>query len=171
VPTIRLETFIGAPIERCFDLMRNVDAHAQSTFKTRERAVGGKISGLLGEGDEVTWEAVHFGVKQRLTARVTHCAPPHAFEDEMVRGAFKSFVHRHTFRQEAGGTVMVDDFTYRSPLGLLGVLADKLFLERYMRAFLNERARALKQMGERAAPTQTPRARELSVEVPPPQAG
>jgi hypothetical protein len=46
----------------------------------------------------------------------------------MVRGAFKSFVHRHTFRQEAGGTVMVDDFTYTSPLGLLRAMADKLFL-------------------------------------------
>ena len=156
MPTIHLETMIGAPIERCFDLMRDVGAHAQSTFKTRERAVGGKISGLLGEGDEVTWEAVHFGVKQRLTARVTHCAPPHVFEDEMVRGAFKSFVHRHTFRQEAGGTVMVDDFTYRSPLGLVGAVADKLFLERYMRAFLRARARALKQIAESAAPTQTP---------------
>jgi ligand-binding SRPBCC domain-containing protein len=74
----------------------------------------------------------------------------------MVCGAFKSFVHRHTFRQEAGGTVMVDDFTYRSPLGLLGAVADKLFLEPYMRAFLNERACALKQMAESAAAMQSP---------------
>ena len=102
----------------------------------------------------MTWEAVHFGVMQRLTARVTQCAPPHVFQDEMVRGAFKSFVHRHTFRQEAGGTVMVDDFTYRSPLGLLGALADQIFLERYMRAFLEERARALKQMAESAGTAQ-----------------
>jgi len=57
---------------------------------------------------------------QRLTARVTQCAPPHVFQDEMVRGAFQVFAHRHTFRQEAGGTVMVDDFTYKIltwPLG------------------------------------------------------
>ncbi len=74
----------------------------------------------------------------------------------MVCGAFKSFAHRHTFRQEAGGTVMVDDFTFRSPLGLLGSVADTLFLERYMGVFLRERARALKQMAESAAPTQTP---------------
>jgi len=73
----------------------------------------------------------------------------------MVRGAFKSFAHRHTFRQEAGGTVMVDDFTYRSSLGLLGALADQLFLERYMRAFLEERARTLKQMAESAGTAQT----------------
>ena len=152
MPTIHLESFIAAPIDRCFDLMRDIGAHTQSTSKTRERAVGGKVSGLLGEGDEVTWEAVHFGVKQRLTARVTLCAPPHVFVDEMVRGAFKAFAHRHTFHQDAGGTVMVDDFTYTSPLGPLGVVADKLFLERYMRAFLQERARSLKEMAETEPP-------------------
>jgi hypothetical protein len=35
----------------------------------------------------------------------------------MVRGEFKSFTHRHTFREEGGGTLMVDDFIFKSPLG------------------------------------------------------
>jgi ligand-binding SRPBCC domain-containing protein len=94
VPLTRLETRIKAPMERCFDLMRDVDLHARSTASTGERAVAGVTSGLLGQGDEVTWEAVHFGVKQRLTVRVTRCEPPHLFEDVMVRGAFRSFTHR-----------------------------------------------------------------------------
>jgi hypothetical protein len=37
---------------------------------------------------------------------------------------------------------------YRSPLGLLGRLADKLFLERYLRRFLTERAIFLKTAAE-----------------------
>ena len=43
---------------------------------------------------------------------------------------------------------MVDEFRYTSPLGILGVIADKLFLERYMRAFLIERVQYLKQRAE-----------------------
>ena len=43
---------------------------------------------------------------------------------------------------------MVDVFRYTSPFGILGVLADKLFLERYMSGFLNERAAFLKQTAE-----------------------
>ena len=148
MPIIHIETFISAPIEQCFDLMRDVDAHTRSTCRTHERAVAGKTAGLLGAGDEVTWEAVHFGVKQRLSIRVTRCEAPYLFEDEMVRGAFKSFTHRHTFGEESGGTLMVDDFTYVSPLGPLGWVADKLFLEGYMRRFLVERAHALKRMAE-----------------------
>ena len=148
MPNIHLETFIAAPIQCCFDLTRDVDTHTRSTAKTRERAVGGKTSGLLGPGDEVTWEAAHFGVKQQLAVRVTRCEPSYLFEDEMVRGAFKAFTHRHAFREVPSGTVMVDDFNYTSPLGVLGVIADKLFLERYMRSFLRERASVLKDLAE-----------------------
>jgi len=148
VPVILLETFVQAPPERCFDLARDVEAHVGSTARTRERAVAGVTSGLLGPGDEVTWEAVHFGVRQRLTARITRFEPPHLFEDEMVRGAFRSFTHTHEFRPVEGGTLMVDTFRYASPLGPLGVLADKLFIERHMRRFLTERAAFLKRLAE-----------------------
>lgn len=61
MPVIRLETVVQAPPERCFDLASDVEAYAGSTARTRERAVAGVTSGLLGPGDQVTWEAVHFG--------------------------------------------------------------------------------------------------------------
>ena len=152
MPSIHLETFIAAPIERCFDLMRDVDLHTRSAARTHERAVAGVMTGLLEQGDEVAWEAVHLGVKQRLTVRITRCEPPHLLVDEMVRGAFKSFTHRHEFRSVSGGTVMTDDFRYTSPLGLLGAVADWVFLKRYMRKFLYERALFLKQVAERENP-------------------
>ena len=148
MPLIHLETFIAAPAQRCFDLMRDVGVHTRTTSKSSERAVGGKTSGLLSQGDEVTWEAVHLGVRQRLTARVTRCEPPRLFEDQQVRGAFHTFTHRHEFRDVPGGTLMVDDFRYTTPFGIVGVIADKLFLERYMRRFIRERAESLKQIAE-----------------------
>jgi hypothetical protein len=51
-------------------------------------------------------------------------------------------------RPVAGGTLMIDTFRYLSPLGPLGVPADKLFLERYMRGLLVERAAFLKWVAE-----------------------
>ncbi len=150
MPTIRLETRIHAPVERCFDLARDVGAHVGSTSRTRERAVAGVTTGLLGPGDVVTWEATHFGVRQRLTARITHFEPPRRFVDEMISGAFHSFTHEHVFDAVPSGTLMVDIFTYTSPLGPLGRIADVIFLCRYMRNFLAERNRYVKQMAERA---------------------
>ncbi len=148
MPTIEHRQFINAPVNLCFDLARNVDVHTQTTAKTRERAVGGVTAGLLEKGDTVTWEAVHFGIKQRLTAKVIEMEKPNMFVDIMVKGAFHSFLHTHTFKEEADGTIMIDTFRYKSPCGFLGILADKLFLEKYMRAFIVSRANELKKIAE-----------------------
>jgi ligand-binding SRPBCC domain-containing protein len=148
MPTLRIETWIDAPMERCFDLARSVDAHLASTSRTGERAVAGVTSGLLGLGDSVTWEARHFGVRQRLTSTITRFEPPHLFEDCMVKGIFASFSHVHEFVCARGGTTMIDVFSYRSPLGVLGRLADLLLVERHMRRFLEERASYLKRAAE-----------------------
>lgn len=148
MPTIRQITHINAPVSVCFDLARNVDIHTQTTSKTKERAIGGVTSGLLVIGDTVTWEAVHLGVKQRLTAQIVEMNAPHSFTDVMVKGAFKSFTHVHEFRERENGTIMKDTFTYKAPLGLVGTLADKIFLKRYMHTFIEMRANELKKIAE-----------------------
>ena len=71
MPVIELSTLISAPRERVFDLARSIDAHQDSTGGTSERAIAGVTRGLIGPNDEVTWEARHLGLRQRLTVRVT----------------------------------------------------------------------------------------------------
>lgn len=148
MPMIELATAIRAPIDRVFDLARSIDAHQDSTGGTEERAVAGVTRGLIGMDDEVTWEAWHFGVRQRLTVRVTAFDRPKHFQDVMVSGAFKSMVHDHEFAEGPTGTVMRDRFEFESPLGILGRIADWLFLASYMRRFLVRRNAALKQLAE-----------------------
>jgi ligand-binding SRPBCC domain-containing protein len=150
MPVIVTRTRVAAPPSRCFDLARDVNAHERSTAASRERAVAGVTSGLLGLGDEVTWEATHFGVRQRLTSRITEFDPPKRFVDEMVRGAFRSFRHEHRFNEIEGGTEVVDIFDYTAPLGRLGRLADVLFLSRYMTRLLRDRNAYLKRAAESA---------------------
>jgi len=88
---IQLSTSIGAPRQRVFDLARSIDAHQKSTERTQERAIAGVTTGLIGLNDEVTWEARHLGIKQRLTVRVTAFDRPSHFRDVMVRGPFKPY--------------------------------------------------------------------------------
>ncbi len=150
MPTIVTKLFIQAPAAVCFDLARSIDIHMASTAHTQERAVGGRTSGLIELGESVTWEAVHFGVRQRLTAGITAYDRPYRFVDEMVSGAFKSFWHEHRFEESAGGTWMTDTFDYTSPLGPLGRLADRLFLRAYMEDLLTRRYQYIKQCAESA---------------------
>lgn len=148
MPIIRLETFINAPIERCFDLSRSIEAHSHSTTGTEEMAIAGVTSGLMGLNDEVTWRARHLGVRQHLTSRITRFQYPTLFRDSLVRGAFKRIDHDHHFEERDGGTLVVDIFDFNAPLGPLGWMAERLFLINYMRRFLLERNRILKQLAE-----------------------
>jgi len=148
MPFIEHHQYIKAPIDVCFNLARNVNIHTLTASKTREKVVGGVMEGHLELGDTVTWEATHFGIKQRLTAQVTLMDRPHYFQDVMVKGAFHSFTHIHEFREVKGGTLMIDHFEYKSPLGYIGVLADLLFLQKYMESFIANRANELKNIAE-----------------------
>lgn len=149
--TIVVETRIAAPIETCFDLARDVDAHVETSSWTGERAVGGKTSGLLELHDVVTFEAVHFGIRQRLTARIVELDRPRRFVDEMVKGAFSSLRHVHEFVVDGEAVLVRDTLTWRSPLGPLGVLADKLFVAAHMRDFMLRKHSELKALAERSA--------------------
>jgi ligand-binding SRPBCC domain-containing protein len=148
MPAIKLETIIDAPIERVFNLARSIDLHAESMSKSEERPIDGVMSGLIELGQTVTREAVHFGIRQRLTSKITACDRPRHLQDIMVSGAFIGFTHDHFFTENGGATTMKDVFDYRSPLGFLGKIADVLFLERYMTDLLKERNRRIKLAAE-----------------------
>jgi ligand-binding SRPBCC domain-containing protein len=145
---LELSTSIAAPIERCFDLSRNIDAHLGSMDFFRERAIGGVTSGLIGAGESVTWEAQHLGVRWRMTSTITEFEPPVRFVDEMQRGPFASFRHEHRFTPHGGTTTMLDAVDYRVPMGPLGAMADKVLLARYLRHVLEVRNDYLKRTAE-----------------------
>jgi ligand-binding SRPBCC domain-containing protein len=148
MPKIELRTEINADKEIVFDLSRSIDLHKISTEHTNETAIAGKTSGLIGLDESVTWRAKHFGIYQKLSSKITEFERPNFFTDEMVSGAFSEFKHEHHFVDLNGGTLMTDFFEYKSPLGILGKLVDKMFLEKYMTDLLTERNRIVKEFAE-----------------------
>ncbi len=149
VTSIVIETKIRAPIELCFDLARDVDAHSESAAFSSERIVPpGRTEGLLELGDLVAFEGRHLGVKQRFVARITALDRPHRFDDEMVQGSFKWLRHFHEFEFYDGVTTMRDTLEWEPPLGIVGRLADRLFLRRHMHWFVSTKQNGLKRMAE-----------------------
>ncbi|MDM5329029.1 SRPBCC family protein [Neobacillus sp. CF12] len=149
MPVIEHKLLIKAPIEVCFDLARNVEVHTQINIGTKATAVGGMTEGLLEEGDSVTWEAVHFGIRRRLTSKVIFMDKPHSFVNVRIKGAFKSFIQIHQFIEKGKDTIMVDHFQYKSRFGPIGVLIDKLFFEKHMERLIARRAIEFKKIAEK----------------------
>jgi ligand-binding SRPBCC domain-containing protein len=136
---------IAAPIGDCFALALSVDAHAASMTASGERAIGGVTSGVMRLGDTVPWRARHFGVAFRMTSAITEYDYPHRFVDEQRHGPFRRWWHEHTFTpMAAGATQMIDVVEFRSPLGPLGTIADRLVLERYLPHMIRQRNAWLK---------------------------
>ena len=110
------------------------------------------MTGLCEAGDLITWRAKHFGIYQFLTVKISSLTYPTHFQDQMVKGAFASFTHDHYFDSKGDKTLMEDVFTFSAPLGPLGLLAERIFLEQYMRQLLVKRnavIKALAEIGER----------------------
>lgn len=142
---MRLETVIAAPVGACFDLSLSVDAHTASMRGSGERAIGGVTHGAMKLGDRVTWRAWHFGVVFRMTVAITEYEYPSRFVDEQLHGPFGRWRHEHTFTVAANDeTVMTDVVQFQSPLGPLGILADRLVLARYLPHLIRQRNAWLK---------------------------
>ncbi len=147
---IELSTSINAPIERCFDLARNIDLHIDSMKQTGEKAIAGRISGLIELGETVTWRAKHLGLWQTLTSKITEFNYPNYFTDEMVEGPFKMLRHEHIFCAINDQTVMKEIFIFESPFGRFGELVNFLFLGWYMQNLLKKRNQVIKEAAESA---------------------
>ncbi|HEX3748365.1 MAG TPA: SRPBCC family protein [Bryobacteraceae bacterium] len=149
--TLQETTIVRAPIERCFDLARSVEVHLAGNVHGGEQAVatGGVTSGLIGPGQRVTWRAKHFAVWHRLTSEITQMERPWYFQDAAVSGIFPYMRHDHYFRARSPEeTEMRDVFAFAAPLPVLGLLAEWLFLRRYMRTLLRERNDAIQKIAE-----------------------
>jgi ligand-binding SRPBCC domain-containing protein len=150
--TIELHTEILSDINTCFDLTRDIDIHKFSTANTNEKAIAGKTSGLCELGDKITWEAKHFGIRQRLSVEITKFDNLYFFEDTMTKGAFRSMRHEHHFKEIDGRTIMTDKFEYEVPFGFVGKIFDKLILKNYMKDFLMARNKVIKEIAEKNNP-------------------
>ncbi|MDJ0317363.1 SRPBCC family protein [Arthrobacter antibioticus] len=127
------------PKPQLFDLARSIDAHEESMAHSREKAVAGVTSGLISLGEEVTWQAWHFGLPLRMTSRITQMEAPNYFIDEQVKGPFRKFRHVHEFSEDTEATTMIDQIEFEAPFGLLGRLVEKLILARYMQKLIESR--------------------------------
>lgn len=148
---IRVTTLIAAPVERCFKLSTSIDLHLATAEATGETAIDGVTSGLIREGETVTWRGRHFGWMFQHKSLIDAFRPYTHFRDVMVHGVFQRFEHDHYFAPMNDGTRMRDELRFSAPLGPLGRVVEGLFLERYLTRFLRRRNALLKQIAESEA--------------------
>ncbi len=148
MPTIQLITIIEAPLQRVFDLSRSIDLHKASLAHTNEEAVAGVTTGLINLNETVTWRAKHLFKMRTFKSWISEMMPYSFFVDEMQEGDFKYVRHEHHFEMQGTGTMMTDKFRFESPYGLIGKLANLLFLKSYLTRLLQKRNSIIREYAE-----------------------
>ena len=145
---LTVQTEIAAPPERCFLLSLSIDLHQESASGTQERAIAGVTHGIIGPGQTVKWKGRHFGLMLTHESVISSYNRPRHFQDRMIHGAFKTFVHDHFFEETPTGTRMRDELTFEAPFGLLGRVVERLLLRQHMLMFLRQRNEVIRLIAE-----------------------
>ena len=81
---------------------------------------------------------------------ITHVNEPNYFVDEQRFGPYALWHHQHHFRKVENGVEMTDEVNYAIPMGVLGRIANWLFVERQVNAIFDHRYKVLEQYFEKS---------------------
>jgi ligand-binding SRPBCC domain-containing protein len=143
--TVQDSVTIDAPIDRCFLLSTSIDLVGPVLGL---RAVSGKTSGLVVDGDQLIWRGWKFGLPQMHETLITQYRRPEFFQDTMGRGRFQSFQHDHFFYVVDGHTLLRDEVRFSLPFGLPGRLVARYVMQPHIRSLVRRRFAMLKQIAE-----------------------
>ncbi|RFM30265.1 SRPBCC family protein [Deminuibacter soli] len=147
MPVIHLTTIVHAPVDRVFDLSRNIALQRKSLQGQRETIINGKTSGLLQMGEEITWQTKRLGKAWTLRLQTARLEMHSFFEEIMLNGDFSKLSHQRHFKSMANGTVMIDLFQFEQT-GSWGKSLKQLFYIKYWRQLLEKRNELIKSVAE-----------------------
>lgn len=141
MPQIERIIEIRASLETVFAFVTDIRNHGRTVPpETQEQLLdAGDIPLRL--GTLVRLRARYGGIRWTLASRITAFDPPDPlhlesayFRDEQVRGPFAVWQHDHWFAATpTGHTRQTDRFTYAAPIGPLGRLVERIWLNDRMR--------------------------------------
>jgi ligand-binding SRPBCC domain-containing protein len=153
MPTLRRTQWIPRPVDETFAFF----ARPQNLPLITPPGLGFRIVTpepiVMARGLVLDYTVRVLGVRTRWRSRIEAYDPPHGFRDVQVRGPYRTWDHRHEFREERGGTRIDDVVTYAVPLGPLGALVDRILVRRQLGAIFDYRfARIAEWLGPPAGP-------------------
>lgn len=83
------------------------------------------------------------GIPTNWVTEITHMKPGQYFVDEQRVGPYKMWHHQHMLEPSDNGVEMTDVITYQPPLGIIGSIANRLFIQRKLNQIFDYRSRMI----------------------------
>ena len=86
------------------------------------------------------------GIPVKWMTEISHVKEGEYFIDEQRFGPYKLWHHRHSFKKTATGVEMHDEVNYVLPFGILGSIANKLFIRKRVEEIFTYRTKVVEKM-------------------------
>lgn len=83
------------------------------------------------------------GLKMTWVTEITHVREKEYFVDEQRVGPYAIWHHEHKIKSIDGGVLMTDIVSYKPPFGILGTIANGLFIRKQLKAIFDYREKAV----------------------------
>lgn len=85
------------------------------------------------------------GIKMDWVTEITHVHEPRFFVDEQRFGPYALWHHQHHFKEVPGGVEMTDEVNYAIPFGVLGRIANFIFVGKEVNRIFDYRFKILEE--------------------------
>ncbi len=85
------------------------------------------------------------GIKTNWVTEITHVVDKSYFVDEQRVGPYTMWHHQHIISPVENGVLMKDIISYKPPFGILGNIANVLFIRKKLKSIFNYRTKVLEE--------------------------
>ena len=140
---------IAAPIRRCFLLSTSLAIVVQELgMYPVASPESTRTEGLVLGGDRIRWEGWQLGMWHYHVSLISEFEPYTSFQDKMIAGRFRSFLHDHTFTEIGGQTLLKDTIRFSMRWGRAGRLVGRYIVLPHIRGLMARRFALLKRIAE-----------------------
>ncbi|HSG08031.1 MAG TPA: SRPBCC family protein [Longimicrobiales bacterium] len=132
---LRAEAFIPLPRDEVFPFFAAAENLERITPPELRFRIVTPLPVEMREGTLIDYRLSLDGIPFGWRTRITEWDPPVAFTDTQLKGPYHTWIHRHTFEEADGGTLMRDEVRWRVPFWPLGAVAMPVVRAKVARIF------------------------------------
>lgn len=136
---------LNAAVEDVFPFFAEAGNLSLITPPTMSLVIQNKMPIEMKKGQKITYQLALGPIGLKWRTLISDWNPNKSFEDTQEKGPYKVWIHRHSFSAESSDkTRMKDEVFYRPPLGILGTIANSLFIRSQLEDIFAYRADAMR---------------------------
>ena len=146
--TLKTEQELNISLEKAWDFFSSPENLQKITPKHMGFEITSNVDSKAYAGQIITYKVgILLGIKSNWVTEITQVKDKEFFIDEQRFGPYKMWHHEHLFKELPNGkTLMKDKISYKIPFGLLGDIAQVMFIKKQLKGIFEYRFETLEKL-------------------------